>query len=611
MEFTSTCSGTLSGAPLNMFTTLINTLLTTQCLLSTETLYPTDFGSQLKDGDQFDFIVVGSDGDQFDFIVVGSGSAGSVVAGRLSENPNWNVLLLEAGGYPSTGSEIPGAFFSDIADDWGYEYEVTETSCLGFQNQKCVCPRGKVLGGTSTINGMWYLRGNRKDFDSWAEVGNTGWDYDSVLKHYKDVESVDERGGVRLSQTDSSHPFRKVILEAYKEMGYRESDAETPIGYSYKYRNIMDGTRFSTAKAFLTKEKNRKNLRVVLNAQVSKLLLQDLSVTGVEVRVKGQILKIKSTKEVILSCGTINSPQILMNSGIGPEDHLNEVGIPLVKNLKVGKNLQDHVFFIGLHFDISEEALISKTRDDLVDDIYEYFMHKTGRLARSLFDNLVLFPDMTRNEKFPNVMISFQHIYRDDVEEVLKTLQTAIKFSDEVIKSQNENNRKSHSLLYVPSIAYPKSTGEILLRSSNPFDKPKIFLNNLSDENGEDIRLLIEGIRFCQNITKTKAFEVYKPKLVHIDIPNCRQFEPDSDDYWTCILRNMAGSSYHIVGTCKMGPETDTDAVVDPRLRVHGVKGIRVIDASIMPRITSCNINAPTIMIGEKGAGMIKEDWTQ
>ncbi|KAK5638312.1 hypothetical protein RI129_012607 [Pyrocoelia pectoralis] len=608
MDIASPCSTTLVGHPSHMFISVVNTILTSQCLLSPKNLFTNDCGAQLKDG------------DEFDFIVVGAGSAGSRVASRLSENPNWKVLLLEAGGYPSPSTEIPATFFglAKSEEDWSYDIELNSTACLGLKDKKCFCPRGKTLGGSSSINGMLYLRGNRKDYDAWANDGNVGWDYDSVMQHFRRIEDLqgveDERygkgGDLKLTSYANPQPIRKGLIEAYNELGYGKYDEEKPMGYFDALTTIWKGTRYSAAKAFLAKAKERKNLYVSINSQVGKILVdEDLSVTGVEVRINDRVVKIRSRKEVILSAGSVNSPQILMNSGIGPETHLKEMGIPVVKNLKVGQNLQDHMLLTGLMYNVDDNAFLPKTPDDVIDDWYQYFRHQTGPISLTSIENFLFFVNPKHKTQYPTVQLYYAMLYKNDLYGGLKIAQHAYNHPDEVIEIQNENNKKSHNVLLIPSISYPKSIGQILLRSSDPYDKPKIFTNYLSDPNGEDIQVFLEGVRFYQNLTRTKAFSSYNPKLVHIDLKNCRKFEPDSDDYWKCSITNMATTVYHLIGTCKMGPKTDPNAVVDPRLRIHGMKGIRVIDASIMPKIISCNTNGPTMMIGEKGASMIYEDW--
>ncbi|KAF5287025.1 hypothetical protein FQA39_LY16139 [Lamprigera yunnana] len=603
------CEVTISGIGGQAYVTFVNTILAAQCALYTPEIYPPNYGPQLKDG------------DEFDFIVVGAGSAGSILTNRLSENPKWKVLLLEAGEYPTATTEIPNLFLTmaHTKEDWGYMMEPTKTACLGLNDGLCGCPRGKVLGGSSNLNAMLYIRGNRKDFDRWADAGNEGWNYDSVLKHFKIFEDFEEGGGeilgkggeLKITQyINNDHPIRETLQKAYEEVGYSQYSSEKPQGYLNMHTTIHNGTRQSAAKAFLTKIKCRKNVRLAVNAQVAKVLLDSkLLVQGVLVRINDKILKIKATKEVILSAGSVNSPQILMNSGIGPKEHLKKLYIPVLKDLRVGENLQDHVCFLGLMMNVASDAILNKTSNSVMDDWYKYLMQREGVLANTSIENFIFFFNSKNRSIYPTLEMYYSFIYQNDPYSFLKVIQDVHNIPPEMIKVQNENIKKSHNILLIPSLTYPSSVGRVLLRSADPFDKPKIFTNYFSDKNDEDINTMLEGVRFFQKVVNTKAFVQLQPKLVHIDLVNCRHLAPDSDDYWKCAIRNTATTIYHLSGTAKMGPKEDPTAVVDSRLRVYGVKGLRVVDASIMPKLISCNINSATIMIGQKASEMIKEDW--
>ncbi|KAB0791720.1 hypothetical protein PPYR_03520 [Photinus pyralis] len=593
MNFTSPCPTT------PIFATLINTLLTSQCLLSPVDLFPSDYGPKLQDG------------DQFDFIVVGGGTAGSVVASRLSENRNWKVLLLEAGGYPSAESEIPMMCVAAVkgAEDWGYDSEPSP----GVENRTMCCPRGKALGGSGAINGMIYLHGNREDFDSWEEEG---WDYDSVVEYYRRFEDLrgveDERfgkgGELKVIWEKSLQPLRQVLIDSFEELGFGKFTEENGIGHTYAYNNIWEGRRFSTAKAFLSTAEPRKNLHLALHSHVEKLLVDEsLKVTGVKVRINGKLLKITSKGEVVLSAGAVNSPQILMNSGIGPREHLERVGIRAVKNLKVGRNLQDHLAFTGLAYNVAESALLPKNRGDVIDELYQYFMHRSGPLSKSPAESLILFANTKRQPNRPSLEVYHIIIYKDDIYGALPFLKIAWNLPEGAVQQLKASSQKSHVILLVPALTYPASTGKVLLDGSDPFGPPKIFTNHLGDE--DDVQTLLDGIRLCQNLTRTAAFSAQAPEPLFVSLPQCERFEPDGDEYWKCLVRNFATTTHHLVGTCKMGSERDPDAVVDSRLRVHGTQGLRVVDASVMPRIISCNVNAAVTMIGEKGAAMIREDW--
>ncbi|KAF5272027.1 hypothetical protein FQR65_LT05008 [Abscondita terminalis] len=606
----NTCSDAFAGVTGQTFASFINTLIVAQCALSSNEKYPKNYAPDLTEG------------EEFDFVIVGAGSAGSILANRLSENPKWKILLIEAGGYPSMNTKIPKMFFTAInsTEDWNYATEPSETACVGLNNKQCLCPKGKVLGGSSSIHGMIYKRGNRKDFDTWAAQGNEGWDYNSVITYFKkfeDLEGVEDElmgknGELKITKPINKNNPREIFLEAYKEMGIKEYSEDNPNGYLDLYTNIDNGTRSSPATAFLHPMKNRKNAFLVINAQVSRVMINSDSIaTGVEMRINDDLITVKATKEVILSAGSVGSPQILMNSGIGPKEHLEELGIPVVKNLRVGENLHDHVLFYGLMVKLGPKAMPENTYKKVMDDWYEYVMYRTGALSKTAVQNFVLFLNPKNNSVYPTLQMYYLPYPKNDLFNSLRHSVHLYNLPQEPFQLHETQNKESNMIYLMPSLSYPKSVGKILLRSKDPFDKPKIWTNYFSDEGGEDLQTLLEGIRFFQKLVKTKAFSAHEPEIVHLDLKNCREYESDSDDYWYCAFKNIGTTVYHLAGTCKMGPESDPNAVVDSRLRVYGVKRLRVVDASIMPSVISCNINAATIMIGQKASEMIIEDWSR
>ncbi|XP_057669067.1 glucose dehydrogenase [FAD, quinone]-like [Diorhabda carinulata] len=604
-----TCPGNLQGISGYLFISLINSLVQSKCKLGSREAYNEDYSSQIRDG------------DEFDFIVIGSGSAGSVVANKLSENDKWKVLVLEAGGYPSAVSDIPALLFylQGTDEDWQYKTEPSKTSCLGFKNEQCSWPRGKVFGGSSVLNGMLYIKGNKRDYDHWAELGNTDWDWENVKQHFKKLENMQEEnvsdqygreGLMKLSRVHADEPFVESLREAFTYLGYRnlqEEDPTNPLGTLEGFQCIDDGIRYNTAKAFLGKVKERPNLFTSLHSFVNKILIDPATKTaiGVEVKIGEKILKVKANKEIILSAGSINSPQILMLSGIGPKEHLENLNIKVFKDLPVGYNLEDHMLNIGTLVTFAPEAFNLKNNQD---ELYKYFMYQKGDLASVGILNFWNFFNTKNDSQYPNVQNHLVAFPLND-ENFVEYVFSSFGEKEHILKSRVHAVKGRPSVVISNTLLNPKSKGRITLKSNDPQDKPLINSGYFTDENGEDLQTFLEAIRFVENLLETPPMKKFDPQIVKVDLPDCDQYEYRSDDYWRCSLRHLASTTYHPTGTCKMGPAGDKTAVVDPELRVHGIKNLRVADASIMPKIVSANTHAPAMMIGHKAGIMIKERW--
>lgn len=507
--------------------------------------------------------------------------------------------------------------------DWAYHSEVSDKSSKSITNGS-YWPRGKLLGGSSGINAMVYSRGNSRDYDQWEKLGNPTWGWKNALKYFKKsednlVSSIADsyegkyhgkRGLLKINHHRWIEPFTKVIIKAVEEIGYKEiEDVHGPdyIGFTNLQATASDGERFSTAKAFLIPAGSRENLHIIKYSHVTKLVFDNEGkVAGVRfILNEAKELKALAKNEVILSAGAIGTPQILMNSGIGPEKHLKDLGIKIVTNLPVGENLQDHLivpFIVKLHKSTSKPI----SKEEHLDNLYQYLIYRNGPLSSTGSVSLSGFINtLDKNNKFPDAQFHYFYFKQKD-SSILNFLKVQ-GYEEEVVKSIMDVNEKQDVLVCWVVLLNPKSIGKLELRSSNPLDKPKIYTNYLNDK--EDVDVIVRGIRMHQKLLKTKPFIEHEVENLKILISGCENQKYDSDNYWECYVRHMSTTIYHPVGTAKMGPDSDKTSVVNSNLKVKGLKRVRVVDASIMPIIVSGNTNAPTIMIAEKASDLIKEEF--
>lgn len=500
-------------------------------------------------------------------------------------------------------------------EDWSYKALPSKKACQGMQKKECRLTRGKVLGGTSTIGNLHYHRGNRRDFLVWEEISDNTWSPATAITHYKRIErdlspsdfSIDygTSGEIHLNNLKALSCVRTAIFNSSKVMGYDRMQMGDSLGYVESLLTVDGGARQNSAKAFLSPVRNRKNLKLILGAQVTRVNFTrppDLKAQVVEVLYKKRKYGVKALKEIILTAGAINTPKILMSSGIGAKEHLKELRIPLIADKKVGYNLQDHFRALVL-----ASINVVDAKGKAPDRAFEYIMHKSGWLSKINVHDVVGYIN-TFQAPHDNPNVAIYHYFFEKNDDLLQDFFKKLGYTDKIVKSIVRHNKENAILAFMPTLLKPKSRGRVLLKSSDPLDDPIIQANYLGDEMEEDLETLASGVRYVMKSIDSPDFVMMEAKLLNIDIPNCKSMKLWSEPYIRCIVKNTGFPGSQLVGTVKMASCCE-EGIVGSTLEVKGVRGLRVVDGSVMPEPPSANIQATLAMMADRTAEIVKEKW--
>ncbi|KAK3089543.1 hypothetical protein FSP39_004445 [Pinctada imbricata] len=557
----------------------------------------------------------------YDFVIVGGGTAGSILASRLSENPDVTVLLLEAGGLdrdPDIKIPLLSTLERKTEYDWMYYTVPQQHAMQSAKEKRGRFIRGRILGGTSMVNNMVYMRGSSKKYDDWEKIGGCkGWGYKDIIPYFLKSEHIDiqhlttsayhsKKGSLTISDGSSAvKPLADVFRRATKQIGVKSNDCNGKdfTGHCDHQTTTRDGERVSVTGTFLRPAMERKNLHIGLQSHVTKVLIYNKKAVGVEFLRNGRKEKVGANKEIILTAGAIASPHILLLSGIGPAEHLNQFKIPVHEDLPVGEFLQDHIS-VPVRASINESYTLTPPRATSVISKIKYKAFGAGPLSSNgaIAGHALLHSNKTSSSDDPDLAFTmfatFPELWNGF------DLNYGKQVQKELLPERNGNRNNTEGFTMMIQLLYPKSSGTLRLKSSNPFDHPEVDPNYLAQE--DDTQALIRGLKLFYKMMKTQSFRDVQARPPYTPFSQCSKFKMNSDRYFECLIRHLSVSGNNPIGACRMGEGSDVMSVVDSKLRVKGIDRLRVADASVMPSLVSSDNNAPVVMVAEKAADIIK-----
>lgn len=548
---------------------------------------------------------------QYDYIVVGAGTAGSVVAARLSEDPSKTVMLLEAGKSPPLLTDLPaaGAYFFGTDIFWNFTTEPQKYAAMSYSDRRIPILEGKAIGGSSAVNGMVYVRGTPAEYNTWAEMGAHGWDWNGVYPYFlKPEDNTDPDiahngfhscgGPLTVGRFPSMSEFVESLKKAAISMGYPYGDINGALqsGFADIQANIRKGQRASTAKAYLVPNEHRPNLDIVAEAYVTKVIVVHKRAWGVEFDFEGSRHEVRAKKEVIVSAGAAKSPQILMLSGIGPRRTLERFRIPVIADLPVGQNFQDHGATVVNFYSTEDRPTIHEKLQD-PKNIMQFINTRTGILTVPFgtFGMAFLADNVT-------AQLSDLHEYAVYFSEVVYGRTPAFGLAPEVYEKLYGPYINKPVVWCLATNQVPKSRGYVSIRSSNPYDLPVLNPNYYKVR--EDVQHVVEAMKTCYRVMENPFMKKLGFRPFETLMPGCEELY-DFDEYLECYARSYVVAA-HLTGSVTMGDICDPNTVVDSHLRVKGIKGLRVVDASVMPTFPRANTHIPVIMIAEKASDIIR-----